>query len=480
MGIRIRSPLVTFENVAGAAPSFRRPEFPGLWIMYVASKCASRVSRRIRLKWCTRGRALENEPVPSDSIRVSAMTTLVDLAFSGRVPASALLCRSVWSAPSGVGRLKRTITERSSRISIYSRPRAAIRGLLALTLLFLAATIFIGCSRLSEQERSTEEPEVTTACPAPTRLVRGGPNDPYPAARIGRLWFTGLGAGPQARILLVPGLPTKVPISVVRPLDRSLTLRGSLCGDNKPLRFWYRDRGWYGEREPFQVPMSRAAMSDEGDLIAELRARPTTWSYAGYMLFTSPGRWRIEVRKGSNLIGTLILEVMSPAEDSAFAQPPPVPLMPTPPSALQKCRRSRLLHQACPRRIPRVEGWSAFASDGRTPIFSLERGGEDPEHPERNRPPNMLHLVVHGASGGPSPLPRSAVHAVEPMNGLVRLGRLDPVFLGSARWGGRAGTLVLAPPYPFAGMDSNHLIFSWEQDGRCGSRSSNAWPAFGR
>ena len=256
-------------------------------------------------------------------------------------------------------------------------PLAALRRTMLIAVFSLAMPMLIGCSQANENGGSgPHEVDVSSRCADFTPLVRGGPRDPFPAARIGQLWFSDLGAGPYASILLVPGVPTKVPISVVKPLHGSLTLRGSSCGDGTPLRFWYREPGWYERPGPFRLPMSPASMSDQGDLTAVLHDRPRTWTYAGYMLFTSPGRWRIEIHEGSVLTGSLVIDVVDSEQESPATRPSPVPLMLTPPSVLRESRRSGL-EAACPRRLPRVRGWSAYASDGPTPMVSLEHGGEE-------------------------------------------------------------------------------------------------------
>jgi hypothetical protein len=50
------------------------------------------------------------------------------------------------------------------------------------------------------------------------------------------------------------------------------------------------------------------------------------------------------------------------------------------------------------------------------------------------------------------------------------------VFLGRATWGGHEGVLVLAPPYPLGGLQSNHLIFSWA--GGSKAVSLHGWEPF--
>ncbi|MGH3035381.1 MAG: hypothetical protein ACRDON_12625 [Gaiellaceae bacterium] len=310
--------------------------------------------------------------------------------------------------------------------------------------------------------------------------MHADPFEPYPAARVGPLWFTGVGAGPHAAILLVPGFPTKVPIAVVEgPLEHSITLEGERCGGGEPLRFRYRGLSWYAEKPPFPVPMSRASMHGVGDRTGRLRAGPESWAFPGYMLFSAPGLWQIKVKKGKALVGTLVVKVVSGSE-RVTEHAEPVSMMGTPAVALRTCQGSAILRPACPLRIPRMAKVSAFALDGERAIFNLERSGEDPVHPRRNRPPRMLHifLFLDDTEDGAVPFAHPTSGSTRPTNGLVRLGRIDPVFLGQVQWGGKAGTLALAPPYLYGGMAGNHLIFRWRQNGRSYALSLHAWEPF--
>jgi hypothetical protein len=148
----------------------------------------------------------------------------------------------------------------------------------------------------------------------------------------------------------------------------------------------------------------------------------------------------------------------------------PVPLVPLAPKRIAYCERSQLLRPACPRRVPRVR--AAYSSHlamerpgegGRLAVFNLERGGEHPGQPERNRPPRMAHLVIVGGvverSAPVFDLARAPRRKLR--NGLVRPERVRSLSFGRVTWSGLAGDLFLAPSYPRGGMLGNHLVFRW-------------------
>jgi hypothetical protein len=89
----------------------------------------------------------------------------------------------------------------------------------------------------------------------------------------------------------------------------------------------------------------------------------------------------------------------------------------------------------------------------------------------------MAHLFIYLGAGA-VPFPDPLRGPARPRNGLVRLGRVDPVFLGRVRWGGRPGVLILAPPYLYGGQAGNHLIFRWREGRRTYHLSLHAWEPF--
>jgi hypothetical protein len=147
-----------------------------------------------------------------------------------------------------------------------------------------------------------------------------------------------------------------------------------------------------------------------------------------------------------------------------------VALVPLAPKRVAYCERSTVLRAACPRLVPRVRApylshlaIELAGSRHRLDIFNLERGGEYPLEPARNRPPRMAHLVIVGGDVERSAPVFDLAHAkhAELRNGLMRLVRARPISFGRVRWSGLSGDLFLAPSYPRGGMLGNHLVFRW-------------------
>lgn len=160
-----------------------------------------------------------------------------------------------------------------------------------------------------------------------------------------------------------------------------------------------------------------------------------------------------------------------------------VELVPLAPAKLAHCRRSVLLRAACPSRVPRVraEYLNHLAVEGEgtrfaLATFNLERGGEYPGRHDRNRPPRMAHIVIVGGN-----VERIAAGVFERPrrlrldNGLLDRERARSLDLGSARWAGRSGRLLLAPSFPRGGMLGNHLVFRWRGRQREYVVSLHAW-----
>jgi hypothetical protein len=145
-------------------------------------------------------------------------------------------------------------------------------------------------------------------------------------------------------------------------------------------------------------------------------------------------------------------------------------LVPLAAKRLAHCRRAAVLADVCPRLVPRVRApylshlnTELLRASGRAlAVFGLERGGEWPTRPERNRPPAMAHLIVaRGHVRSLSPVWQNGVRRTRLRDGLMREPRAHLLRLGSVRWGGRKGWLELAPPYLRGGVLGNHLNFRW-------------------
>jgi hypothetical protein len=160
----------------------------------------------------------------------------------------------------------------------------------------------------------------------------------------------------------------------------------------------------------------------------------------------------------------------------------PVALVPMGDQELRRCRRFPELAEACPPLVPdgRFGPGSVaydFGSYANSPrrgawTFTLQQGGENPRRPERNRPPALVHVVSRASA----PIRTRSRPRAEFRDGLMEERRRSPLYLGLARWGGREGVLVLQPPYPLGGIESNHLAFRWAAGSR--SVSLHAWEPF--
>lgn len=151
------------------------------------------------------------------------------------------------------------------------------------------------------------------SCGEPTRL------EPHPlrpeallAAPLGPLMVRNFRESETTAVIseYSPGYPTKVVISVARPFDRPLSLSGRRCSDGTRLRF--------ASSYPFALnstpaPTEIFAATGEIDPIIEpvTSVRPDALYGVGpaYMLFTSSGKWVLEVREGNVLAGRAVLLV---------------------------------------------------------------------------------------------------------------------------------------------------------------------------
>jgi hypothetical protein len=155
----------------------------------------------------------------------------------------------------------------------------------------------------------------------------------------------------------------------------------------------------------------------------------------------------------------------------------PIEMMATPPAVLARCRSDRDLRVACPTRIPRIGRWETYPRvvDG---LFGIQLGGEIPGRPELMRPPRILHIEVAVNPDRWVPFRWPRTRAVAPRDGLVRERRPKPVLLGRATWGGRRGSLALAPSYPLGGSQGNHVMFRWREDSETYVVGMHAWEPF--
>ena len=171
----------------------------------------------------------------------------------------------------------------------------------------LCALALVGCGVFS----SPTTPPSPAPCGTPTALTM------IPgfglAAKAGPLAMRDWPDGPDATIRnWRPGTLEKVLLIQIESAP-SFSVRGSRCGDGRTLRFWYRTTG------PAPVgsnptPIPDAVFAAMGDDVVVFDGGPASppdrmTSLPGYMLFTSEGDWRIDVRSGETLLGSAILRV---------------------------------------------------------------------------------------------------------------------------------------------------------------------------
>ena len=157
----------------------------------------------------------------------------------------------------------------------------------------------------------------TARCvPSPRGTVPTG--NVGPGVKAGPIWFVA-----PSPIRLRPNYPDVIYLSKVLiqaphpPLRTALTLTGFECATGTLLRFWYPKPGEPVSPLPGQTGTG-AELREAGSPAAVLRrfrhAQPTRRNgprtdYRGYMLFSTPGIWRIVVRSGSRIVGTATFRV---------------------------------------------------------------------------------------------------------------------------------------------------------------------------
>jgi hypothetical protein len=156
----------------------------------------------------------------------------------------------------------------------------------------------------------------------------------------------------------------------------------------------------------------------------------------------------------------------------------PAAMEASPSNVVEACRGARSIESICPSRLPvatRPFRVSTFRGGGGQQVFSAESGGPYPGLVRRNAPPGLVHLVLQAgdlsdAFPFPYPTPGS-----ERTPTAVGRHRTEALLLETPRWGGRDGTLVLAPSFPGGGIDGDHLIFRWRHDDVEYAVSLHAW-----
>jgi hypothetical protein len=178
------------------------------------------------------------------------------------------------------------------------------------------------------------------------------------------------------------------------------------------------------------------------------------WGAQGLGIWIEAGPSPSNVLPGPTALGWLQIASRLPRRYRA------IPMMRVHPAVLARCRSDRRLRPACPARIPRIPGWETYPRKVGG-IFGIQLGGELPGRPELMRPPHVLHVEVAVDPDRWVPFRWPTSGAVTPRSGLLRTDRPKPVLLGRVRWGGRRGSVALAPGFPNGGSQGNHVMFRW-------------------
>ena len=144
----------------------------------------------------------------------------------------------------------------------------------------------------------------------------------------------------------------------------------------------------------------------------------------------------------------------------------------TPAYVLAYCRRSKKLPLTCPKRLPRMSQpsphWeTSVCVAGRSGCLGLTWDVLDTvDAGNGDRPPIWAHISIYAGNLTTAFRFTYPTHGVRPrrLDGLFSKPRAKALFIGSYRWGGKIGTVVLAPSYPMGGEQGDHLIFRWKRD----------------
>ena len=181
------------------------------------------------------------------------------------------------------------------------RGRGSINDMRVAARSFLVIALALACAPTGED------------CGEPTKLEPHPSQPAFTGAPLGPLLVRNFRDGESMAIIneYAPGYATKVVIVAKRPFDKALTLRGRRCSDGTPLRFaWSYPFALNSTPAPSGV---FAAAGEEASVIEPLTSLPTSGvigpAAPPYMLFASSGKWILEVREGSTLVGHAVLLV---------------------------------------------------------------------------------------------------------------------------------------------------------------------------
>ena len=147
-----------------------------------------------------------------------------------------------------------------------------------------------------------------------------------------------------------------------------------------------------------------------------------------------------------------------------------------PPKLIQECQRYEKLKPACPSKVPEIANPTfrraqASRRGRKLWAFFAEWNAPLPGLTARNAPPAFAHVNVFAGE-----VERVLTFSVEQASeGKPPAKRDSALSFGDRTWNERSGEVLLAPPYPHGGIEGDHLIFWWTENGREYSVSLHAW-----
>lgn len=157
----------------------------------------------------------------------------------------------------------------------------------------------------------------------------------------------------------------------------------------------------------------------------------------------------------------------------------PVTLAPLPARSRERCLRVDVLAPRCPNDLPATSfAYRVRELDYGTDAYRVVEFAANAPYPRigrRNAPPRFAHVVLKGGDLSDAFYFEWPSSPAVPVHDALVGDRQVPVILEAPSIGGRRGTLVLAPAFPAGGVDADHLIFRWRQDGHEYALSLHAW-----
>jgi hypothetical protein len=170
--------------------------------------------------------------------------------------------------------------------------------------LFIAACALVVC----------QQPSIVCGDPSP--LVEHPRGIVVPGARVGPLLVTiGMSPGePTARLTWArPEQLSKFIITRIDPFDAPIILTGRRCEDGRAMRFT-QGQPWPADASLAPDELERRTTPS---LLVDPPPAPSVQTvgetaYAGYFVFSAPGKWLIEAKQAERVLGNAIVDVVGP------------------------------------------------------------------------------------------------------------------------------------------------------------------------